>query len=335
MGATHLPQTMQGIEITKPGGPEVMHLVEMPCPVPKENEVLVQVKAAGVNRADIFQRQGVYPPPPGITDVPGLELSGVVVAVGSRVTKFKVNDAVCCLVAGGGYAQYCVVPEATCMCIPGNLTFEQAASVPEVFFTVWSNIFEKAAVKPHEIVFVQGGSSGIGVSAISLCSAMGIKIYVTAGTDEKCRACEALGATKAINYKTEDFVQVMDEATGDRGVDVILDMVGGDYVSRELSMMAPNGRLVFIAALGGNKAELNLREVISKGLTLIGSTMRNQSLEYKANVLKGVEKNVWPLLKSGKIKPVIYNTFDLAQASEAHALMESSQHIGKIILKVR
>jgi NADPH2:quinone reductase len=240
------PPTMFGIEISKPGGPDVMRLVEMPCPVPKENEVLVQVKAAGINRADVFQRQGYYPPPPGISEVPGLEVSGVIVAVGSGVTKFKVNDAVCCLVAGGGYAQYCVVPEATCLRIPGKLTFVEAASLPETYFTVWSNLFEKAALKPTETVFVQGGSSGIGVSAISLCHALGIKIYVTAGSDEKCRACEALGATKAINYKTENFVQVMTEVTGGRGVDVVLDMVGGDYVTRELAMMAHNGRLIFI-----------------------------------------------------------------------------------------
>lgn len=325
---------MKAIKITQPGGPEVMQVVEMPCPLPAENEVLVRVEAAGVNRADIMQRKGYYPPPPGITDIPGLEIAGTVVAVGANVTKVKVDDDVCCLVAGGGYAEYCVVPEATCLPIPTGLSFEEAASLPETYFTVWSNLFDKAHLKVCETVLIQGGSSGIGVSAISLCRALGIKVYVTAGSDEKCRACETLGAAKAINYNTQDFVEVLLELTDGRGVDVILDMVAGDYIARETSVLARGGRLVIIGAMGGANAHLNLKEVISKGLTLIGSTMRAQSIEFKENVVKSVRENVWPLIETGKIKPIMDKSFALKDAADAHALMESSQHIGKIVLRV-
>jgi NADPH2:quinone reductase len=325
---------MKCIEISKPGGPEVLVLAERPTPAPKENEILVKVSAAGVNRPDVLQRMGRYPIPPGASDLPGLEIAGEVVACGTAVKMWKIGDQVCALVSGGGYAEYCVAPEVQALPVPKGLTDLEAASLPETFFTVWSNVYDRARLAPGESLLVQGGSSGIGVTAIQIAAAMGNRVFATAGSDEKCAACLKLGAEKAINYRTQDFAAEVKAATGGKGVDVVLDMVGGDYVPRELKSLADDGRLVFIAMLGGAKTELDINEVLRRRLVVTGSTLRPRPVEFKGAIAKRLKEVVWPLIEAGKIKPVVYETFPLAQASEAHRLMESSKHIGKIVLAV-
>ena len=325
---------MKVVEISTPGGPEVLRIATQPLPQPKTGEVLIKVAAAGVNRPDVLQRLGRYPVPAGASPLPGPEVAGIVAALGGGVSEWKIGDAVCALTPGGGYAEYCVAPASNCLPQPAGLTAIEAASLPETFFTVWSNVFDRAGLKPGETLLVQGGSSGIGVAAIQIAHALGHRVFATAGSAEKCAACEKLGAERAINYKSEDFVEIVKSATGGKGVDVVLDMVGGDYVPRELKALAPDGRIVFIAFLGGVKAEINLSEVMLKRLTLSGSTLRPRSVEFKAAIAHALRSKVWPLVESGKIKPVVHATFALADAAKAHALMESGAHIGKIVLTV-
>jgi putative PIG3 family NAD(P)H quinone oxidoreductase len=330
---TTLPDTMTAIEITKPGGPEALQPTTRPMPLPGAGEVLVEVKAAGVNRPDVQQRQGGYDPPPGASDIPGLEIAGRVAAVGLGVHQLKVGDDVCALVAGGGYATYCVAPVPQTLPVPKGLSMVEAAAVPETFFTVWTNLFERVRFQSGETVMIHGGSSGIGTTAIQLARAFGAaQIFATAGSAEKCRACEALGATHAIDYKTADFLAVVKEKTGGRGVDVILDMIGGDYMQKNLSALAMEGRLVNVAYLRGNKIEVNFAPVMLKRLTITGSTLRPRTVEQKGAIANALRRQVWPLLEKKAVKPVIYRTFPLAEAAAAHRLMESSEHIGKIVL---
>lgn len=324
---------MLAIEISQPGPPDVLRLCERPMPQAGPGHVLIEVHAAGVNRPDVFQRMGQYAPPPGASDLPGLEVAGRIVGGDLDGSAFRLGDMVCALVQGGGYAQYCAAPLALCLPLPAGFTALQAASLPETYFTVWSNVFDRAALAPGETLLVQGGASGIGVSAIQLASALGHRVFATAGSDEKCRACEALGAHRAINYKTEDFSAVVKEMTGG-GVDVILDMVGGDYVARELACLADDGRLVFIALLGGSKALVPLGQVLTRRLSITGSTLRPRPIAFKAAIAEQLRARVWPLLDAGRIKPVIHSTFPLAEAAQAHALMESGEHVGKIVLEV-
>ena len=326
-----LPASQTSIEITQPGGPEVLQATSRDMPVPTDSQVLIKVAAAGVNRPDVFQRMGFYPPPPGVTDIPGLEASGTIVAIGSAVQRWKVGDQVCALLSGGGYAEYAVAEESICLPIPEGLSLIDAAALPETCFTVWHNLFERAELQAGEWLLVHGGSSGIGTTAIQMASAMGIKVIATAGSDEKCAACEKLGAVKAINYRQQDFVQACQEITG-TGVNVILDMVGGDYVQQNFAACAPKARIVNIAFLRGSKVEVDLLPLMLKQLVLTGSTLRAQPIENKARIAAGVESQVWPLIAQGKFKPVINSRFPLAQASEAHTLMESNQHIGKLLL---
>ena len=330
----NLPAKMRAVEIAKPGGPEVLTPAERALPQPKPHEILVKVAAAGVNRPDILQRMGLYAVPPDASDLPGLEIAGTVAAIGADVKMWKVGDAVCALTHGGGYAEYCVTPEVQALPVPKGLSMTKAASLPETFFTVYSNVFDRGALKAGEVFLVQGGSSGIGVTAIQVAAAMGHRVFATAGSDEKCAACVKLGAEKAFNYKTQDWAEELKKATGGNGVNVILDMVGGDYVPKELKSLAVDGRLVMIAFLGGMKAEIDLSVVMSKRLQITGSTLRPRTIEFKGEVAKSLRERVWPLIDAGKIKPVIYKTFPLAEAAEAHKLMETSQHIGKIVLTV-
>ena len=329
-----LPSTMRAVEITRPGGPEVLKIGTRPVPKPKPGEVLIKVAAAGVNRPDTMQRTGHYPVPPGASDIPGLELAGSIAALGEGVKEFRVGENVTALVAGGGYAEYCTAPAPQCLPFPKGMTAVEAASLPETFFTVWSNVFDRAGLKPGESFLVQGGSSGIGVAAIQMVKAFGHKVLATAGTAEKCAACVKLGADRAINYKTEDFAAVAKEATAGRGVDVVLDMVGGDYVDRELKCLADDGRVVIIAFLGGSKATLNLNDILRRRLAVTGSALRPRSVEFKGAIAKNLREKVWPLIEAGKIRAIIHKTFPLAEAAKAHELMESSAHIGKIVLTV-
>ena len=329
-----IPKQMKAVEIGKPGGPEVLRLVERPVPQPRPSEILIKVAAAGVNRPDVLQRSGNYPVPPDASDLPGLEVAGEVVALGSSVKIQKPGDKVCALVHGGGYAEYCVAPEVTALPTPKGWTLIEAASLPETFFTVWANVYDRARLAPGESLLVQGGTSGIGVSAIQMAKATGNRVFATAGSDEKCAACLRLGADKAINYKTQDFAAEITAATGGKGVNVILDMVGGDYVPKELKTLADDGRLVFIAFLRGHKSELDINEVMRRRLTISGSTLRPRPVEFKGYVARNLREKIWPLIDAGKIRPEIYRTFPLAEAAEAHRLMESSQHIGKIVLTV-
>jgi NADPH:quinone reductase len=332
---TALPATMTAIEISEPGGPEVLKPASRPLPLPGSGEVLIQVAAAGVNRPDVMQRQGSYPPPPGASDIPGLEIAGKVVAVGLGVNHTRVGDAVCALVTGGGYATYCVAPEPQCLPVPKGFSMVEAAALPETFFTVWTNLFEHGALKPGETVLIHGGASGIGTTAIQLAKALGAhQIFATAGSRDKCHACEKLGATRGIDYKHEDFVKIIKDMTGGRGVDVILDMVGGDYIQRNIGALALEGRIVYIAFLRGAQAEVNFTPLMLKRGTITGSTLRARTVEQKAAIAAPLKRVVWPLLDQGKVKPVIHRTFPLAQAAEAHRLMESSAHIGKIVLEV-
>jgi NADPH:quinone reductase len=330
-----IPKTMRAIEITSPGAPDVLKPTQRPVPDPAVNEVLIQVAAAGVNRPDVLQRKGGYPPPPGASDIPGLEVAGTVVAVGAQVRDWKTGDKVCALVTGGGYAEYVAAPAVQCLPIPKGLSLTEAASLPETFFTVWVNVFLRGGLKNDETLLVQGGSSGIGVTAIQMARAFGHKVYVTAGTAEKCAECEKLGANRAINYRSEDFVAVVKQETGGRGADVILDMVGGDYVARELACLADDGRLSIIAFLGGTRATLDMTDILRRRLTITGSTLRPRPVEVKGAIAKDLRQKVWPLIDSGKIRPVIHRTFRLDDAASAHALMESSTHVGKIMLTVR
>lgn len=324
---------MKAIEISQPGGHEVLRVCERDIPTLGAGEVLIKVHAAGINRPDVLQRKGAYPAPAGASDLPGLEVAGEIVAGGCLSgTRFAMGELVCALVAGGGYAEYCAAPLAQCLPVPKNLTAIQAAALPETFFTVWSNVFDRAGLTGSETLLVQGGTSGIGVAAIQIAAALGHTVFATAGSDEKCRACEELGAAHAINYKTEDFAEVIHNLTNGRGVDVTLDMVAGDYVNRELTCLADDGRLVIIALLGGAKSTLDMGMILRRRLTITGSTLRARSVEFKYAIAQQLQQKIWPLLELGKIKPVIYKTFDMVEAAQAHALMESGAHIGKIVL---
>jgi putative PIG3 family NAD(P)H quinone oxidoreductase len=323
---------MIAIEIREPGGPEVLVPVERPTPQPAAGEVLINVAAAGVNRPDVLQRRGKYPPPPGASDIPGLEVAGTITAIGDGVPGWHVGDEVCALVAGGGYAEYCVAPAPQCLTIPRGLDLTAAAAIPETFFTVWTNVFDRGRLKPGESILVHGGSSGIGTTAIQLARALGSRVFATAGSAEKCAACERLGAERCINYRDTDFVAAIKELTGGRGVDVVLDMVAGDYVPRNLEVLAMEGRLVQIGTLGGQKAEINVHVIMQRRLTFTGSTLRVRPIADKAIIAAAVRDQVWPLIESGAVKPIVHATFPLREAAAAHRLMESSTHIGKIVL---
>ncbi len=334
MAQMTIPQNMRAIEISKPGGPEVLRLARRPVPAPTPNEILIKVAAAGVNRPDVLQRSGNYPVPPDASDLPGLEVAGEVAAAGAAAKMFKVGDQVCALVHGGGYAEYCVAPDVQALPVPKGLSPVEAASLPETFFTVWGNVYERGRLAPGESLLVQGGTSGIGVTAIQMAAATGNRVFATAGSDEKCAACVRLGAEKAINYRTQDFAAEIKAATGGTGVDVILDMVGGDYVPKELKCLADEGRLVFIAFLRGHKAELDINEVMRRRLVVTGSTLRPRPVEFKGYLARNLREKIWPLIEAGRIKAEIFKTFPLEQAAEAHRLMETSQHIGKLVLTV-
>ena len=325
--------TMKYIKIEKYGGPEVLTLTSMPIPEPGPCEDLIRVAAAGVNRPDIMQRKGLYPPPPGATDVPGLEVSGTVVKVDENVTHPSVGDEVCALVTSGGYAEYCLAEASLCLPIPSRISLVEAAGIPETFYTVWTNVFERGKLKRGESILVHGGSSGIGTTAIQLGKVFGATVYTTAGTVRKCDFCEKLGADAAFKYRKQDFSEGIKSLTEGKGVDVILDMVGGPYFPKNIKLLAVEGRLVQIALMQGSKVEVDLLSLLLKRVTLTGSTLRPRSIEQKTKIAQALLENVWPLLKSGDVRPIIHQTFPLEQAVEAHRLMESSTHIGKILLK--
>jgi len=329
-----IPESMQFIDIAEPGGPEVLQLASGPVPQAGPGTVLIRVSAAGVNRPDVAQRQGLYPVPPGASPIPGLEVCGEVVACGEGAAKFRKGEQVCALVNGGAYAEFVAAPEGQCLPVPSGLSAIEAAALPETFFTVWTNVFDRGALKPGESFLVHGGSSGIGTTAIQLAKARGARVFTTAGSSEKCVACEGLGADLAVNYREQDFVDVIKKATDGRGVDVILDMVGGDYVARNVDLAALNGRIVIIATLGGRTADLKLLPILMKCLILTGSVLRPRSDAEKAAIAASLYEHVWPLIEAGKVKPVIHSVFPLAEAAKAHALMESSEHIGKIVLNL-
>lgn len=327
---------MKAIVISAPGGPEVLRLADRGIPEVTEQDVLIEVHAAGVNRPDVSQRKGNYPPPPDAPpDIPGLEVAGVVARVGQGVKRWQAGDRVCALVSGGGYAEYAIAPEGQCLPVPEGLGFAEAASLPETYFTVWSNVFDRGQLKKGESLLVHGGSSGIGVTAIQCGRAFGAKVFVTAGTEEKCRFCEQLGADRAINYREEKFRDVILAVTGNRGVDVVLDMIGGDYTPDNIDVLADEGRLVLINFMRGSETNIRLAPIMRKRLVITGSTLRPRDRDFKRDIALKLEANIWPLLSSGDIKPVVYKTFPMANAGEAHALMESSRHIGKIVLTVR
>jgi NADPH:quinone reductase len=327
-----LPNEMKAVHIAAPGGPEQLQMTTRPMPKPGEGEVLVRVEAAGVNRPDVMQRQGRYPPPPGASDLPGMEIAGEVVALGSHVSGVAVGDKITSLLPGGGYAAYAIAAAPLCMPIPQGLSMVEAAAIPETFMTVWTNLFERGRCKAGDTVLIHGGTSGIGTTAIQLATAFGAKVYATAGSDDKARACEKLGALRGIDYRKEDFVEVIKTATQGYGIDVTLDMVAGSYVPRNIEIAAVEGRIVIISTLGGPKTELNIVPLMVKRVTLTGSTLRARTVEQKAAVADAMRKNVYPLIAAGKVKPVIFKTFPLTEASEAHRLMETSNHIGKIVL---
>ena len=328
------PGEMQAIEIAAPGGPEQLRLTTRPVPSPGEGEVLIRVIAAGVNRPDVVQRQGLYPPPPGASDIPGLEVSGEIAALGSGVSAVRVGDSVTALLAGGGYAGYAAAAAALCLPVPGRLSMLEAAALPETVFTVWTNLFESGGCKAGDTVLVHGGTSGIGTIAIQLAAAFGARVFATAGGPEKARACERFGAVRGIDYHSEDFVEVLGRETGGAGVDVILDMVGGPYVARNMSSAAPLGRIVSIATLQGARAQIDVSVMMRKRLILTGSTLRPRTVAQKAAIAAAVRQKVWPLIEAGRVRPVIHATFPLADAAGAHRLMESSTHIGKIVLNI-
>ena len=325
---------MIAIEIREPGGPEVLVPVERPKPSPAAGEVLIKVAAAGVNRPDVFQRRGRYPPPPGASDIPGLEIAGLVEAAGAGVTEWPRGSAICALVAGGGYAEYCVAPAPQCLPAPHGLDLVAAAAIPETFFTVWTNVFERGRLAAGESILVHGGSSGIGTTAIQLARVRGARVFATAGSADKCAACERLGAEKCINYRDADFASAIKTLTNNHGVDVVLDMVGGDYFARNVDVLAVEGRLVEIATLSGPKSEINIQTIMQRRLTVTGSTLRARPVAEKGVIAAAVRREVWPLLESGAVKPIVFRTFPLRQAADAHRLMESSEHIGKIVLTI-
>jgi len=329
-----VPKTMTAVEIAHPGGPEVLRPVSRPTPAPGPREVLIAVAAAGVNRPDLLQRQGKYAPPPGASDIPGLEVAGHVVARGKDVEEWKEGDPVCALVAGGGYAEYCAAPVPQCLPVPKGLDLVEAAALPEAVFTVWTNVFERGRLSAGETLLVHGGASGIGTTAIQMARARGVRVLATAGTPDKCAACVRLGAERAIDYRREDFAAVVRERTAGRGVDVVLDMVGGDYLPRNLASLAADGRLVQIAFLKGSRAEIDLAPVLHRRLTLTGSTLRARSIEEKGRLARAAYENVWPLIEKGEVRPVLHATFALAAAAEAHRALEAGAHIGKIVLTV-
>ena len=327
---------MRCIEVSAPGGPEVLTPVERPDPAAGDGELLIAVEAAGVNRPDILQRRGHYPPPPGASDIPGLEIAGIVAAIGPGVRNWQRGDRVCALVSGGGYATLCVAPAPQCLPIPAPLDFIAAAAIPETFFTVWTNVFDRGRLKAGESALFHGGSSGIGTTAIQLASARGARVFATAGSDQKCRAIEALGAERGINYRTEDFTAVVKELTSGRGVDLILDIVGADYLARNMATLATDGRLVEIGFMGGKSAStIDLGDVLRRRLTITGSTLRPRTVGEKGAIAEALRREVWPLFETGRVKPVIHRRFPLDEAAAAHRLMESSEHIGKIVLTTR
>lgn len=325
---------MRAIEISQPGGPEVLVPVQRPLPEAGAGEVLIKVAAAGINRPDVFQRKGNYAPPPGASDLPGLEVAGEIVGGDAAAGGFAIGDQVCALVAGGGYAEYCVAPAVQCLPIPKGLSAIEAAGLPETYFTVWSNVFDRGALQEGETLLVHGGASGIGTTAIQLAKAMGHTVYATVGSDDRARAVEALGAAKGINYKTQDFVEVIRELTNGAGVNVILDMVAGDYINRNLKCLADDGRTVVIALLGGARSEIDGNQILRRRLTVTGSTLRPRPVAFKGAIAKALRERAWPLLEQGHIKPIVHATFPLEQASAAHAMMEAGENIGKIILTV-
>jgi NADPH2:quinone reductase len=330
-----LPSTMKAVEIAEPGGPEVLRPTQRALPVPGPREVLIEVAAAGVNRPDLLQREGKYAPLPGVSDLPGLEVAGRIIARGKDAAPWQEGDLVCALVGGGGYAEYCAAPAVQCLPVPSGLDLVQAAALPETVFTVWANVFERGRLSAGDVLLVHGGTSGIGTAAIQMARARGARVLATAGSPEKCAACERLGAERAIDYRREDFVAVVKETTSGRGVDVILDMVGGDYLPRNIAALATDGRLVQIAFLRGSRAEIDLAPVMQRRLTLTGSTLRPRSVEEKGRLAREVRAHVWPLVESGAVRPVIHATFPLPEAADAHRLLESGTHIGKIVLVVR
>jgi NADPH:quinone reductase len=334
MSAHSLPDSMLAVVAPTPGGPEALQLVSRPVPQPGPGEVLLKVFAAGVNGADLTQRKGRYPIPPGTPDILGLECAGEIVALGLGVTAWRVGDQACALLIGGGYAEYCAVPAPQCLPIPGGLSVIEAAALPEVAMTVWSNVFEIGRLAPGETILVHGGASGIGTHAIQLAHRLGSKVLTTAGSDAKCRCCEELGAMRAVNYKTQDFVAVVREATGGAGLDVILDMVGGDYIQRGLDLLAPGGRLVMLAHKQGSKVQLDLAPIQAKNLYVTGSRLRPRPIAEKGRLVSAVRKAVWPLIEAGDVKPIIDSKFPLRDAVEAHRRMESGEHIGKVLLTV-
>jgi len=323
---------MRAVEISKPGPPEVLTAVERPDPMPAAGEVRIRVAAAGVNRPDVLQRRGAYPPPPGASDLPGLEVAGEIDMLGSGVSEWHVGDRVCALLAGGGYATVCTAPAVQCLPIPRGMDFVAAAAMPETFFTVWTNVFDRGKLRSGESALFHGGSSGIGTTAIQLAVARGSRVFATAGSDEKCRACEQLGAERAINYRRDDFVDAIKQLTGGRGVDLILDIVGGDYIARDLAALAIEGRLVVIGFMGGDTATIDFRRVLGRRLTITGSTLRPRSVAEKGEIATALRWEVWPLVEQGVVKPIVYRTFPLDDAAAAHSLMESSEHVGKIVL---
>jgi NADPH2:quinone reductase len=325
---------MRAIEITSFGPPEGLQVRERPMPQPGPGEVLIKVAAAGVNRPDVIQRYGKYAPPPGASDIPGLEVSGHIVGRGEGVVQWQEGDAVCALVTGGGYAEYCVAPQVQCLRPPSTLSLVEAAAVPETFFTVWTNVFERGKLQANETILIHGGSSGIGTTAIQLAREFGARIFATAGTDAKCAACRELGAAVAINYRNEEWVAVVRNATDNKGVNVILDMVGGNYVSKNLDSLAVDGRLIQIAFLRSSMVDVDLMQVMRRRLTITGSTLRPRSPEEKGQIARAVETKVWPLIEAGRVKPLIYAQFPLEKAADAHRMMEASEHIGKIVLTV-
>jgi NADPH2:quinone reductase len=329
-----IPARMTAIAIRSPGGPEVLVPEERPVPTPGAGEILIKVAAAGVNRPDVMQRRGLYPPPPGAPDIPGLEAAGTVAACGPGVARWKVGDAVTALLVGGGYAEYCVAHESHALPVPAGLTMAEAAAIPETFLTVWHNVFERGALKPGETLLLHGGSSGIGTAGIQLAKAFGARVIVTAGSAEKCEACRKLGADLAINYKQDDFVAATKSATGGAGANVILDMVGGDYIERNYEAAAVEGRIVQIAFQGSPKATVDFRRIMLKRLHHTGSTLRSRSVPDKGAIARAVEETAWPWIAAGKVRPVMDKTFPLAEAAAAHARMETSAHIGKIVLTV-
>lgn len=325
---------MRVVEITEPGSADVLRVAQRCIPSPGEHEVLIKVNAAGINRPDVFQRKGLYPPPPGASEIPGLEVAGEIVALGRAVTQWHCGDRVCALLTGGGYAQYVIAPAVQCLPVPEGLSMREAAALPETCFTVWANVFMTAQLKENEIFLVHGGAGGIGTMAIQFAKTAGARIFATASSNEKCHACKQLGAEYAVNYQTEDFVEVLKSRTDGRGVDVILDMMGGDYLQKNIDLAATNGRIVMIAFLGGAKATVNFMPLMLKRLMLTGSTLRVQSTEFKARIANALQQQIWPFIAMGRVRPLIFASFPLEAAAAAHRLMESNQHIGKIVLDV-